>query len=170
MSTYVDASSVALKDDIRPVLTTATLNANGTVSLGFSEGVNTVSATTKNDFIITINGVQLTSSGNASITFADGTGADAGKYVLSVATSVLNDDSTYGDVLYIDVNGDNSFTDGTDIVVARQAASGTNYVAGTYNLNNASSITIKTAPSPASVTDASALANKLAGNTEIRVK
>ncbi|MDK2902982.1 MAG: trimeric autotransporter adhesin, partial [Clostridiales bacterium] len=171
MSTYVNASDVTLKDDIRPVLTTATLNANGTVSLGFSEGVNTAVGK-EADFVVILNGVTLNS---AAYTLADGVGAEAGKYVLSVKTSVeeANGSTITNDTLYIDVDGSTTFNAG-DIIVSQVAdattSTGNNYTAGTYNLNNASSLTIKTVSSPTLVADVSALANKLVGNTQIVVK
>jgi trimeric autotransporter adhesin len=168
MSPYV--GSVALKDDIKPVLTAATLNTNGTVSLGFSETVNTA-AGKEADFAVILNGVTLNS---AAYTLADGVGADAGKYVLSVNTRVAEAAAPGGtDTLYIDVNGNTSFDAGTDIVVAQATdATGTttNFTAGTYNLNNATSLKVGTIAAPTLVTDTSNLANVVEGSKTITVK
>lgn len=179
MTAYV--GNITLKDDVKPVFNAASINANGSVSLGFSEDVNSVvarvantSAGTAADFVITINGITLASTEDATHTAAyavvNGTGSDSGKYVVTVSTSVLNNDSTYGDVKYIDANGNGSYDAGIDIVVSQQASAGTDYVAGIYNLNNASSLTIATASTPTVTTDVSSFANVLTGGTTITVK
>ncbi|MBE2909173.1 S-layer homology domain-containing protein, partial [Anoxybacillus flavithermus] len=91
--TPVAVNTVSLKDDVKPELKTATLNAGGTVSLGFSEDVvPVVAAKSVLDFTVELNGATLTKPTDAPATalayeLVDGTGADAGKYVLRVKVS-----------------------------------------------------------------------------------
>ncbi|WP_378210905.1 S-layer homology domain-containing protein [Anoxybacteroides rupiense] len=177
-------NTVALVDDVKPELKTATLNTNGTLSIGFSETVNSVVATTQGtslgsakDFILVINGKEVkanTTTNRVAFDVVDGVGADAGKYVLTVNTLVEEAAAPGGtDYLYIDADGDNAFNATTDIVVASavdSTGSTTNFTAGTYNLNNASTLVIKTVTAPSIVTDTASPANTLKGSTTITVK
>ena len=161
--------NLTLKDDIKPTMTAGVINTNGTLSLGFSETVNTAVGK-EADFIVKLNGSTLTANALTYV-LADGAGADAGKYVLTVKTQVDNNNlATLKDTLYIDVNANGAYDAGTDIVVLQQASAGTDYVAGTYNLSNAATLTVTTAVAPASVTDTSAFTNALTGSTIITVK
>lgn len=167
------STAVALKDDIKPELTGAALNTNGTLSLTFSETMVT-GVSKETAFAVTLNGSLLTGASRA-YSIADGVGSDAGKYVFTVATLVDESAGAGGtDTLYIDVNGNGTFEAGTDIVVASVADStatpNNNYTAGTFNLNNAASLTVGTTGTPTGVTDASNLTNLVKANTTKIVK
>lgn len=117
----------------------------------------------------------------AQLTFTNGTGADSGKKVLTVATSVQNatdaeitNDPTVKDYLYVDTDGVSGYDSAKDILVdSKVATSGTtdDYAVGTYNLNKAKKITLATIEAPTSI-DASTITggNKLKGETTITVK
>jgi hypothetical protein len=83
-TTYSVNNKLALNGDTAPVLTSAVLNGNGTLTLSFSEGVIPVIAgnVDATNFVLTVNGVAYT-----NFTLADGVGADAGKYVLIPAAA-----------------------------------------------------------------------------------
>ncbi|MGM9927598.1 MAG: S-layer homology domain-containing protein [Bacillus sp. (in: firmicutes)] len=166
--------SVVLVDDVQPELKAGNVNADGTLSLTFSERVTAANAANLDDLEFHLNGKQLTSAG---LTVAAGAGSDAGKYVITVPTKVDNiaDGSiSPGSVntLYIDVDNSNTFNTG-DIIISQVAAvTGTadDYTAATFNLNNATSLVIKTIASPLVIKDESAITNPLKGNTTITVK
>lgn len=191
MSPYV--GNITLYDDVAPVLKTAVINStDGSLSLGFSENVNAVTADTAKDFTVVLNGSTLLAGTTPAWTVAAGTGADAGKYVLSVNTRIVGvaaDGSgvvtawagktyagTANNVMkftYIDVDGSGTLTTG-DIVLSAvdqgTTTAITDAVSGTYNLNNASSLSISTVASPATVKDVSHFTNALTGATAITVK
>lgn len=174
MDPYV--GSVGLKDDIAPELTTATLNSNGTVTLTFSEAVNTAVGK-EADFDVILNGSNLQGA-SLAYELADGIGADAGKYVLTVETKAANVadgdvDGTLENVLYIDVNGNGSYDAATDILVASKVAeAGTtdDYSDGTYDLNKATTLKVNSISNPTLVKDTSDLENVLKGSKSITLK
>lgn len=164
-----EVRTVTLKDDIAPVLTSATLNTNGTLSLGFSEAVSPVATGTAVDIRIEANGVVLPT---AVTKFANGVGAELGKYVVTVnglvdAGADNNPNTTADNRVFIDVNGNNSYDSG-DVLVK----TGTTAPVGTttIDLNDLASLKVIVASSPTTVTDQSNLANPLKGNTTIIVK
>ncbi|MGG3938971.1 S-layer homology domain-containing protein [Bhargavaea massiliensis] len=167
-------ASVTLTDDVSPELKTATISSNGLLVLGFTEAVNSVAAPgTLSDFQFTINGTDVAVANNTNIvTFADGTGTDAGKYVVTFRAKVdagadANSATTADNRLYLDVNGNNSFDAGTDILVL----TGTTTAVGatTLDLNLLSSLKVKVVNNT-TVTDTSALANPIKVGTTITVK
>jgi rubrerythrin len=173
---FID-TAITLQDDIKPEFTTATVNTNGTLSLGFSETMVTA-AGKEAEFVVTLNGSALT-GGTLAYSFANGLGSDAGKYVVTVATRAANVadgagiNGTNMNYLYVDVNGNTSYDSGTDILVASTVAlTGTadDYTAGTFNLNNASTLTVATVASPTLTTDNSTLLNPVKGSKTITVK
>ncbi|MEN0650998.1 S-layer homology domain-containing protein [Caldifermentibacillus hisashii] len=197
--TPVAVNTVSLKDDVKPELKTATLNAGGTVSLGFSEDVVPVATVSSAvlDFTVELNGSTLTKPTTASATalayeLVDGTGADAGKYVLrvkvsketqtvgSAATGITINGVKYtvsndGDNLlfkFIDVNGSGAADNGdiilsaTDVDSTTQAFTFDSY----YDLTKATSLKVGTVANPAVVNDASTLVNELVGGKKITVK
>ncbi|MGG3841596.1 S-layer homology domain-containing protein [Anoxybacillus kestanbolensis] len=195
--TPVAVNTVSLKDDVKPELKTATLNAGGTVSLGFSEDVVPVAANSVLDFTVELNGSTLTKPTAAPATalayeLVDGTGADAGKYVLrvkvskgtqtvaSAATGITINGVKYtvsndGDNLlfkFIDVNGSGAADNGDIILSATDVDSTTQAFAfdSYYDLTKATSLKVGTVANPAVVTDASTLANELVGGKKITVK
>ena len=95
MATQV--ANITLQADAQPVLNSAVLNGNGTVTAGFSLAVNAASSvTTGANLVVTVNGTALTYATSITpvttgtvgaptqYTITDGTGADAGKYVITV--------------------------------------------------------------------------------------
>ena len=144
MATQV--ANVTMRADTQPILNSAVLNTNGTLTAGFSLAVVEASTVTSGaNLVITVNGVTLTfaasapvSSGVASTpnryTLTAGTGAESGKYVITV----------------YDTNGN------------------------VYNANNATSISVATASSTVStvgdVTAATALHAGIKAGTTITVR
>ncbi|GED26445.1 S-layer protein [Brevibacillus agri] len=188
MNPYV--GSVNLKDDIKPELTSATLNSNGTVSLGFSEKVNAASGK-EADFAVTVNGSLLTGT-NKAYTLADGVGSDAGKYVLTVKLATIGKAATAGSYTdpnggtwttagatnvvkftFVDVDGNQDLSAG-DIILTGTDTGATTAIAfsdnAAYDLNNALSVKVGTIASPSLVTDTSNLTNVVKGSKTITVK
>lgn len=101
--------TISLTDDKLPVLTAAAFNADGTISLTFSEAVSTPADA---DFDVTLNNTfALTAS---EFDTAAGVGSDAGKVVVTLVKVV---DAVNGD--FIDIGGTvGTFDAGTDIRVA----------------------------------------------------
>nr|WP_276531994.1 hypothetical protein [Brevibacillus invocatus] len=189
MSPYV--GSVTLKDDIKPELASATLNSNGTVSLGFSETVVTASGK-EADFAVTVNDSLLTGT-NKAYTLANGTGSDAGKYVLTVKLATIGKAATANsytdpnggtwttaggatDVIkftFVDVDGNQDLSAGDIIVTGTDTGAATAVTfsdSALYDLNNALSVEVGTIASPTLVTDTSNLTNVVKGSKEITVK
>ncbi|MCZ0756656.1 Ig-like domain-containing protein [Anoxybacillus sp. J5B_2022] len=167
--------TVTLRDDIKPVLTSATLNTNGTLSLGFSEAVRTVTTGTAVDFVITANGTDLVPVGAAPsvVTFVDGVGSELGKYVITVTGRVDagvdgNAGTTADNRVYIDLNGNDSYDTNTDVLVKTGTTASVG--ATTIDLNDLASLKVRVISSPTTVTDTSALTNALKGDTTIIVK
>lgn len=161
---FVD-NTVALVDDVMPQLKTATLNTNGSLTLGYSEALATVIAA--NDLKITLNGKIVNSS---QLNLVVGTGGETGKDVLTVKQLVdKGTDSSYGggdDTLYIDVDGTVGYTSGTDILISTGSFSST-HDGAVYDLRNATTLKVGTITSPVTADDDG---NKLKGNTTITVK
>lgn len=159
-------NAVPLVDDVAPVLTSATLNADGSVSVGYSETLTTGAAAA--DFVVTYNGVAI-NSGSVTVTPITA-GAEAGKELVTVQTTVdQGADLGYGggdDTLFIEADAVAGLSGG-DIVLG----TGT-YVAandgGDYNLNNASTLKVATIAAP--LTGADADGNELKGGVVITIK
>lgn len=144
MATSVE--NVTLKADANPVLNSAVVNSDGSLSAGFSLGlVDATTVTTGSDFVLTVNGSPLTFAASVAAvagtagaptqyTITNGTGSESGKYVLTVYDAA-------GHV---------------------------------YNLNNASTITFATAASQAGgaghAISAASLGATLKASTSITVK
>ncbi|WP_314303929.1 Ig-like domain-containing protein [Brevibacillus parabrevis] len=184
-------NNVALKDYVAPELTAAALNTDGTLSLTFSEAVNT-GVGKEADFALKVNGSTAFNTGaNKAFTIADGVGAEAGKYVVSVQKSVYGIAATVGSVAvngqthttanptdvvkftFIDVDGSQTYNTG-DILISAVDTGSTTAVPfaadGNYNLNSASALKIATIVSPSLVKDTSGATNVVKGNKEITVK
>ncbi|BAD77471.1 surface layer (S-layer) glycoprotein [Geobacillus kaustophilus HTA426] len=166
-------ANVRLNDDVSPELKTATISSNGLLVLGFSESVNSVGATTPSDFQFVVNGVEVATTSNGNIVqFNDGTGTDAGKYVVTFKAKVdqgadNNVSTTADNRLYLDVNGNNAFDSGTDILVQ----TGTTKAVGdvTLDVNLLSALKVKVVNN-AAVKDQSTLQNPIQVGTTITVK
>lgn len=172
--------TVALVDDVQPELLGAVINSDGTLSLTFSENVISAAAANLADLEFHLNGKKVDAS---SLAVADGAGADAGKYVVTINTLVEEADgsSITNDTLYIDVDGVSGYSaTGGDILLSQtpdaSTTTGNNYTAGTFNANNAVSLIIKTVATPTVIKDNSSIVNGggtgnlLKGNTTISVK
>ncbi|OQP16806.1 Ig-like domain-containing protein [Geobacillus zalihae] len=166
-------ANVNLKDDVSPELKTATISSNGLLVLGFSESVNSVGANTPSDFQFVVNGVEVATTSNGNIVqFNDGTGTDAGKYVVTFKAKVdkgadNNESTTADNRLYLDVNGNGAFDSGTDILVQ----TGTTKAVGNVDLdvNLLSALKVKVVNN-AAVKDQSTLQNPIQVGTTITVK
>lgn len=167
-------SAIALVDDVSPELKAATISSNGLLVLSFSEAVNAVTTGTEADFEFTINGSTVTVGNNTNIaTFTDGTGTDTGKYVVTfkalVDAGVDTDSTTTADNrLFLDVNGDNAYTAGTDILLQTGTTTAVGPVA-TLDINMLSSLKVKVADNQ-TVEDTSTLTNPIKKDTVITVK
>lgn len=157
-------NTVALVDDVKPELKTATLNANGTLTLGYSEALSAVIAAS--DLAVTVNGKKVATS---EVAVAAGTGADASKDVVTVKQLVdLGADLAYGggdDTLYIEVDGVAGYTAADIFISTGSYLAGNNNVA--YDLTKSSTLKVATIATP--VAD-DADNNTLKGNTTITVK
>lgn len=83
-------------DNVKPVLSSAVLNSDDTLTIGFSEELNLVPLQT--NFVVTINNVEVPLEGTVSA----GVGLNAGKYVVT-STSIDRDASG----MFFDANKDN---------------------------------------------------------------
>ncbi|WP_052087943.1 S-layer homology domain-containing protein [Paenibacillus wynnii] len=108
LNTYT--GTVAVVDNMKPVLTTAALTSDNKLVLGFDEKL-TVGTAVYQDFVVKINGNEVT--GLSVATIGDGSGSDSGKVVLNLGGLVKYN----GTVTYIDLNNDGSLN-GSDIKVA----------------------------------------------------
>jgi len=157
--------TLQITDNTKPVFTSATLNADGSVSLGYSE--NFTAAGSK-DFVVTYNNAVLDAS---AVSVNTGIGADAGKDVLTVVAQVdKGSDGKLGggdDTLFIDVAGGTAGTlDAGDIILVNGTGSYTTPTV-TIDLNKASTLKVATIASPVS-TDS--YGNALVGNTSKTLK
>ncbi|WOV84719.1 S-layer homology domain-containing protein [Sporosarcina jeotgali] len=163
-SMFVD-NTVALVDDVMPELKTASLNTNGSLTLGYTEALAGVIAAT--DLKVTLNGKVVDS---AQLNLVAGTGGETGKDVLTVNQLVdQGANLAYGggdDTLYIDVDGVAGYLAGTDILISTGSfTAAQNGVV--YDLRNATTLKVGTETSPVT---ADGEGNALKGNTTITVK
>ncbi|GAC90612.1 S-layer domain-containing protein [Anoxybacillus flavithermus NBRC 109594] len=152
---------ITVDDNAGPVIVKekSQINANGTLSIGFSESVIAASASALSDLVFTINGSTVT-VGNGNVTVVDGTGSDAGKYVVTFHTDVTSDaNGKYYE--YFDINGNNTL-DATDIIVTTSTSALT---PGVFNLNSVSSLKVGTVASPSVITDTNTYSGAPAANT-----
>lgn len=162
----VALGAITLRDDVSPTLTTATISSNGLLVLGFSEKVTSATDATYSDFSLTINGssTAITGAQFKNILFkdiTDGTGTDAGKYVVTLKQTVA------GGKVFLDLNADGIYESGSDILIA----SSTTLSAGVseFDINKLSGLVVKTINNT-NVKDRNALANPLTKGTSITVK
>ncbi|ALF08823.1 hypothetical protein BCV53_01515 [Parageobacillus thermoglucosidasius] len=166
-------ATVTLRDDVSPELKTATISSNGLLVLGFTEDVIAVTTGTSADFQFVINGTEVAVADNANIvSFADGTGTDSGKYVVTFNARVdAGADgiatTTADNRLFLDVDGNGVYNSGVDILVQ----TGTTKTVGTTTLDLAllSSLKVKVVGNT-TVKDTSTLANPIKVGTTITVK
>ncbi len=158
---------VTVDDNTQPLIvkSKSSINANGTLSIGFSEAVNAATATSLNDLILTVNGSNIT-VGGGNVTIADGTGSDAGKYVLTFTTDVELKAGEKKYYEYFDING-NDTLDATDIIVRTHTAELT---AGVFNLNTLSSLKVSTVSTPSVIKDMNDTVNTIAGDQSVVIK
>lgn len=158
---------VTVDDNVGPLFNAAktAVNANGTLSLGFSEAVAGYSSLALGDLVFNVNGANVT-VGNGNVVGADGTGSDAGKYVFTFTTDVkvtTNGGGVGVDTYeaYFDVNGDNTL-DPTDIIVTSSTTA--TLTPGTFNLSTLSGLKVSTIASPTVVADTNTYSGAPAGN------
>lgn len=176
---FIDSTNIVLKCDIQPVLNTAVINTGGTISLGFSQDVIAVAGGTAADFVIAVNGTTVPTS---QITFADGAGSDAGKYVATIAGYVDSGAdglaaTTADNRIYINCTGGatTGYVAGTDILITTGTTTlptGDAVPAAitTVDTNLASTLTVSSVAAPATVVNTKSLALALVGSTTINVK
>lgn len=113
----VAVNNVSLTDDVQPVLTAGKLNADGTITLTYSEAVTGAVA---GDFVVTLNGKTVATTAVTPTDIASG--ADAGGTLLTIATAFHDQDGTAGngdEIIYVDAAGGSAGTyDAGDIVIA----------------------------------------------------
>ncbi|MHC1681703.1 MAG: beta strand repeat-containing protein [Clostridiaceae bacterium] len=160
--------TVAVTDNTKPVLTSAVLNTNGSITLGYSEDLTT--PTVVGDYTFRLNGKIVADASVAGITA--GVGSEAGKFIVSgfVATYDAGTGSAGDEKVFIDLTGDGLTAD--DIVlqsgtIANLAAS--NYASGVVGGKDAAISTI-TVATDASATGADAAGNVIKSGTTITVK
>ncbi|MGV3265867.1 hypothetical protein [Cytobacillus pseudoceanisediminis] len=164
LNTYTGTLSVV--DNVKPVLNSAALNVDGTVTIGFNETL--AAGPDADDLAVTVNGVQLTGAAPAYTVTPVTAGADAGKYLVTV-NALVDDNGTTGDatddILFVDVNGDGAYVAGTDIVVTTGTVSPT---AVSLKNNVFTSVKVGTVASPNTGKDAAN--NFLKGNVVLTAK
>lgn len=104
-------ATVALVDNVKPLMTSAVLTNDNRLVVGFSEDLAGIPTST--DFRIKINGKTVTTTP----AFVAGIGSDAGKYVADLGALVLNDLTQ----TYIDVDGDAAYMAANDVFVKTEA-------------------------------------------------
>ncbi|WP_114167126.1 ATP-binding protein [Exiguobacterium sp. TNDT2] len=161
--------TLSIVDNTAPVLNSAVLNTNGSVTLGFDETLAT--AAVLSDFVVTVNGSNINA---AQLNFTSGVGSEAGKYVVTanalLNTGALSDASD--DFYYIDANNSGAFNTGDIKVSSVITVPGATPAADTYiaklNSTEITSLKVKTAAS--ALTGADAAGNKVAADKEIVVR
>ena len=104
-------TTVAIVDNVKPVMTSAVLANDNKLVVGFSETLAALPNVL--DFRIKINGKTVITTP----IFVAGSGSDLGKYVIDLGSLVLND----GTQTYIDIDGDGSYIPANDIFVKTEA-------------------------------------------------
>lgn len=84
--------TVAISDNVKPVLTSGTLTSDNKLAIGFSEALAVAPAI--NDLVIKINGTTVTAAAagagtGTNLTVTAGTGSDAGKYLINLDDLVI---------------------------------------------------------------------------------
>lgn len=173
---FIDSTSITLVCDIEPVLNSAVINADGTISLGFSQEVNTVanltSASVEADLDIVANGIAINKT-NVTVAYTDGTGADVKKYVATIPAIVDagadgNPATTADNRIFIDNDGTGNYSAGGSILVT----TGTTTAVGatTVDTNLLSTLSVSSIASPATIVNIKSLGLSLVGSTTINVK
>jgi hypothetical protein len=147
--------TLGVTDNTKPLLNSAVLNTDDTITFGFSE---TVSGLLAADVIVKVNGAALTSG----TVLSTGTGLNAGKYVIDISSSVKYVLATG---TYIDLDGDSAYDAGEPVVNASVdvTASALSAIPGV------TSVTIEMAAA-GSIAGADAATNEITGSTVIAVK
>ncbi|QHZ54684.1 hypothetical protein M655_002850 [Brevibacillus sp. NSP2.1] len=107
-------TTVPVKDNVVPVLNSAVLSSDNTITFGFSETLKTDPA--KGDVVVTVNGKTLNVADLAPV---KGSGLNAGKYVLDLSSLVIYDSTSKNTVIDMDADtkestGDIVITTGSD--------------------------------------------------------
>ncbi|CAJ1000968.1 Ig-like domain-containing protein [Brevibacillus aydinogluensis] len=112
--------TLQITDNKEPVLDSAVLNNDGTITIGFSEELSV--DVDPADLVVKVNDQVVV---DTETTVTKGVGSDAGKYVVTVKQQFddLGDTDDTNDVLFIDLNGNGSYDSG-EIVLKTGAANG----------------------------------------------
>lgn len=174
----VNQNIIAVEDNAGPIIlkNKSSINSNGTLTLGFDEKVATIasgltSADVLGDLRLFLNGEEVTVSTTATggadtVVVTDGSGADAGKYVLTfnttfVSNAASSETAADGDYIeYFDVDGNGSYSATVDILIKKatnvtndQIAAYTTSSTGVLNLTKVANITVGTKDATAKIAD-----------------
>ncbi|AKN33457.1 hypothetical protein Ccar_22565 [Clostridium carboxidivorans P7] len=158
------AGKVTLVDKVAPVLSSAVLNADNTLTITFDEKLGT--APVIGDLDIKVNGTTITVAGTPAIAVTAGVGSDAGKYTINLNGLIKYDGTSK---TYLDLNADGT-VDPTEPVFA---TSDITTKADNLLKNNAlvTSITVGTKATGAlTAADAASTPNKAKNGVVITVK
>jgi putative cell wall-binding protein len=163
--------TVSVKDNTAPVLTSAVLNSNGSITLGFSEKVNV--ATVVGDYTIRLNNKIVNDAQVTAI--VAGAGSEDGKYIIPnfVATYTAGAVAAGDEAVYIDCDNDGAYTASADILlqygtIANISAS--NYASGVVGGKDAAISTITIVTDAASAGKDAVGGNSILAGTSITVK
>ncbi|RIX51065.1 hypothetical protein D3P08_18480 [Paenibacillus nanensis] len=160
LNSYV--GTIGVTDNTKAKLTSAVLNSDGSLTVGFDEALDAAPGLQNTDLKVSVNGSAL----NPAQVQVDliPAGADAGKYLVRVETLLEVNADTTQNFTYVDVDNSGTFTTG-DIKVATGSA-----VAGGFaNLTAPVFSSVKVATVAAPTAD-DAAGNVIEGNVEKVVK
>ncbi|MBH0173781.1 hypothetical protein IHV09_09435 [Fictibacillus sp. 23RED33] len=173
--------TVAISDNVKPVLNSGSLTADNKLAVGFSE---TVSSLTIGDLVIKINGSTVAQTGTSALTVTAGAGSDTGKYLVNLDDLVIQGNAavmgagpdtilgTADDVVttaatetFVDINNNGTFESGTDVKIGDGPVSSFKFSSSAL-ISGVTVSTLATGPSAAQ----DAATNKLVNGTVITVK
>lgn len=178
--------TVAISDNVKPVLASGALTADNKLALGFSEALQTGPAIT--DLVIKVNGSAVTATatgGGTNLAVSAGTGSDAGKYLVNLDAlvkqgnaaipAVEDDPATPADETaaavpatptYVDINNNNVYDAATDIKLGDGPVSGFKFSTSAL----ITGVTVSTVAAPTVPTAQDAALNKLTNGTTVTAK
>ncbi|MCQ5363621.1 Ig-like domain-containing protein [Anoxybacillus salavatliensis] len=164
----VAVNNVSLTDDVQPVLTAGKLNADGTITLTYSEAVT---GTVAGDLEVKLNGYTVDSS---VLTVSDITeGSDNGGTLVKIAVGFDAGTGAAGDeIIFIDVAGGTAgaYDAGTDILLATGTyANAAAYNGGYILASDVVTLKVSTAAT-GTLTGQDAVGNKLANGKSVTIK
>lgn len=164
----VAVNNVSLTDDVKPVLTAGKLNADGTITLTYSEAVTGV---VTGDLVVTLNGKTVATT--AVVPTGIISGADAGGTLLTIATAFHDTDATAGngnEIIYVDAAGGTAGAyDAGDIVIASGTFADLAAYGTTVKASDVVSLKVATAAT-GTLTGQDAAGNRLANGKSVTIK